>query len=230
MATNTTDISPTNSTPTTDGPTTALYRVSTLEFTAILTLWLLYCCTGRWAPDQPLRILALMLSCAKLLIINLWFGARDLAMSLFITYLLGRLNLSTDRLGMCQGAVVVFWMVLDTAAMFFAPLKYANILCEAIMALGLLTYRIILVGALQPRGRRRWLIQLVCIILWGLGWGAMSGLYWAGLVDQLLVVMWLMTYAACFPRTELPSSLGTTPPLRSPWLSAIAQRRAERSP
>lgn len=142
---------------TTDFTTTALFRVSTLEFTTILTIWLLYCCMGRWSPDQPLRFLALMQGCAKLITINLWFGMRDLAMSLFVTYMLGRFHIAIDRLGICQGATVVFWMILDSLTVFCTPLKIANIACEALMTLGLLAYVIALTSALQKRGRRRWL-------------------------------------------------------------------------
>ena len=213
---------------TTEAATTALFRVSTVEFFMLLTIWLLYCCTGRWSPDQPLRVLALLQGCAKLITINIWFGVRDLAMSLFVTYILGRLTITTDRLGICQGATVVFWMILDTIAIFYAPLRLANILCEALMTVGMLGYVITLAKALQERGRRRWLIRLGAIVLWCLVWGVISVLYWLKQIDQVIVVIWFMTYAACFPKSETPASPGRTPPivLQSPWVASLAQRRA----
>ena len=105
---------------TTEAATTALLRVSTVEFFILLTIWLLYCCTGRWSSDQPLRILALLQGCATLIIINIEFGVRDLAMSLS-HLILGSITLTTDRLGICQGTTVVFWMILDTVSFLRTP-------------------------------------------------------------------------------------------------------------
>lgn len=213
---------------TTEAAETALFRVSTVEYYLLLSIWLIYCCTGHWAPDQPLRIITLLQGCAKLIIINLWFGTRDLAMSLFVTYMLGRCTLSTDRFGLCQGTVVVFWMILDTFNVFFRSFRIANIVCEALMAIGILGYVIVLTQALQERGRGRWLLKLCAIILWCLGWGVIAVLCWIKQIDQVIAVIWFMTYAACFPRSGTPASPGPSPSitLRSPWLAALARRRA----
>ncbi|KAM3582738.1 uncharacterized protein V6R79_005004 [Siganus canaliculatus] len=205
-----------------------LFRVSTLEHVALLTLWLLYCCTGRWALDQPLRIIGLIRECIKVPITNLWFKKRDLGLSLFVIHLLGRFSISTDRMGLCQGSAIVFWMTLDMAAMFYEPLKIANAVCEALMAVGVIIYLIILTKNLQERGRRRWLLKLGAILLWGMGWGIVTALYCSACVDQVIMIVWFMTYAACFPRPATVAKPGASPPiqLRSPWLASIARRRA----
>lgn len=211
-----------NATPTT------LFRVSTLEHAALLTLWLLYCCTGRWAPDQPLRILGLIRESAKIAVNNLWLQKRDLSLSLFVIHMLGRITIDTDRMGQCQSITVGFWMILDSVTVFVEPLRFANAVCEALMAIGVVVYLIILTKSLQERGRRRWLLKLGAILLWGLGWGALSVLYWRDRIGQITMVVWFMTYAACFPRPETVAKPGASPPikLRSPWLASLAQRRA----
>lgn len=214
----------------TPAATTALFKVSTEEYIIFVSLWLLYCCTGKWSLEQPLRLVTLCQGVAKMLTINLWFKIRDPGLSLFVTYVLGRVRLSTDCIGMYQGAAIVFWMVLDSITVFWAPMKYVGIVYEAIMAVGLLGFLTTLTVTLQERGRGRWLVALGAIVLWALGWGVMSVLYWMGQVDQVLLVVWFMTYAACFPRRETASSPGRTPPfvLQSPWLATLGQRRAKR--
>ncbi|KAE8301098.1 hypothetical protein D5F01_LYC01257 [Larimichthys crocea] len=110
--------------------------------------------------------------------------------------MLGRLTISTDRVGICQGATIVFWMILDTFNIFYSPLKIASTLCEALITMGLLGHVAFLTKGLQERGRRRWLIKLVAATLWCMGWGVIAVLYWIKQVNQIVVVMWLMTYAA----------------------------------
>lgn len=122
---------------TTDTVTTALFKVSTVELIALLTLWLHYCCTSRWFPDQSLRILALLQSCAKIVIISLWFGVHDLAMSLFSTSILDHLAITADRFGHCQGAIIIMWMIVDTITIFFAPLRIIKSIYEATLAIDL---------------------------------------------------------------------------------------------
>ncbi|KAE8283616.1 hypothetical protein D5F01_LYC19019 [Larimichthys crocea] len=146
--------------------------------------------------------------CARVVILSLWGGVQDLAVSLFATYMLGRLTISTDRKGICQGTAIVFWMILDTANIFYPPLKIASTLCEALIIIGVLSHVAYLTTGLQERGRRRWLIKLVAAILWCLGWGVIAILYWMKRVNQIVVVMWLMTYAAFFPRSGTTSSPG----------------------
>ncbi|KAE8283576.1 hypothetical protein D5F01_LYC18979 [Larimichthys crocea] len=158
----------------------------------------------------------------------MWGGVQDLGVSMFATYMLGRFTISTDRKGICQGTAIVLWMILDTANIFCPPFKIASTLCEALIIIGVLSHVAFLTTGLQERGRRRWLIKLVAAALWCLGWGIIAVLYWMKRVNQIVVVMWLMTYAAFFPRSRTTSSPGPSPPitLRSPWLAAIAQRRA----
>lgn len=47
--------------------------------------------------------------------------------------ILCQFTLTTDRIGMCQGATLVFWMILDTACIFYFPLRLAKIVCEGLM-------------------------------------------------------------------------------------------------
>lgn len=45
-----------------------------------------------------------------------------------------------------------------------------------------------------------------------MGWSVISILYWVGLIDQQVVIIWFMTYDAYFPRREAPTSPGASPP------------------
>lgn len=77
----------------------ALNKVSRVEYITLLTLWLIYCCTGRWSPDQPLRLVALLQS-SKILLRNIWLRVRNPAMLQFIVHMLDRYTLATNRVGM----------------------------------------------------------------------------------------------------------------------------------
>lgn len=157
-------------------------------------------------------------------------GQRNLAMSLFVTYVLGRLPINTSKVGLCQGGALLIWMVLDTATIFYSPLRLVNTVYEGLMAMGLLAYLMSMTLSLQKRGRKCWLIKLSGIILWGMGWGMLSILLWLGMVDQVVIVVWFMTYAAFFPVSMAAFSPGATPPvIRSPWLASLAQRRSQRN-
>ncbi|KAE8291680.1 hypothetical protein D5F01_LYC09037 [Larimichthys crocea] len=80
--------------------------------------------------------------------------------------MLGHLTISTDQKRICQGTAIVFWMILDTANIFYPPLKIAGTLCEALIIIGVLSHVAYLTMGLQERGRRRWLIKLVAATLW----------------------------------------------------------------
>lgn len=218
----------TNNTNTTGGVATALSKVSVGEFSLLLILWLLYCCVGKWSPDQPLRIVVLIQSAAKILIINLWYKARDPVLSLFVVHLLGRVTLTTNHMGLCQGAAVVFWLIMDSVTVFFIPLRALNIVCEALMVVGTLGYVAALTMSLKKRGRGRWQLRLGAIFLWCIGWGIISVLCWTGVIDQLMAIVWFMTYAACIPKRETAPATGEPPniELRSPWLASVAPSRS----
>lgn len=100
---------------------------------------------------------------------------------------------------------------------------------EALMASGLLSYLLMLALRLQKRGRGRWLQRIAAIIEWGTVWAVLSALLGFGKVTQLVLVGWLMTYGAVFLKSDRAISPGNTPPpgLNSPGLATLAQRHAQ---
>lgn len=201
------------------------------EFWAIEVTWVIYCCTGVWALDQPLRITTLILGLTKMALENIYRQYGRLTLSLFATYILGRTRVDTTRVGLLKGAAIVIWASLDFAALFYEPLKWICAAYEGVLVVVLLAYLTNMAMALQERGRRRWLLKLGAITLWGAGWGITAMLYWLLPGMGTITVVWFMLYEALFPRDRKPvGSPGRTPViLRSPWLSALAQRRAGRN-
>lgn len=97
------------------------------------------------------------------------------------------------------------------------------------MAIVLLGYVAFQITSLQKRGRRHWLLAFGAITHWGMGWGGIAILNWAGLIDQQIINVWFMTHDPCLPCREAPTNTGPSPPpmiLHSPWLSCLAQRWA----
>ena len=147
-----------------------------------------------------------------------------------MTYILGRFRIARDRLGCVQSILVLIWMTLDMASIFYVPLKYLNVVYEASLTIAMLAYLTVLTVQLQRPGRQVWIMKLGAIVLWGLGWGLFAVLFWCSVVDQTVIMCWFMTYAALFPNQRPPSSPGISPTmhLTSPWLASIAKRRIEK--
>lgn len=162
----------------------------------------------------------------RVVVINMVQKKSDLALAFFVTYILGRHRIDTTRLGLFQGAVEVGWMILDVASLYVTVLRFINVVYEALIASGLLSYLLML--ALEKRGRGRWLQRIAAITAWGMVWAVLLALLWFEKVTQLVLVGWLMTYGAVFPKSDRAISPGNTPPpgLNSPGLAALAQRRA----
>lgn len=78
------------------------HGVSMLEYALILIIWILYCCTGTWSREQPLKILTFLQGCTKLIIQWAAYGVQDWGASMFLVYIMGRCTINSDREGMCK--------------------------------------------------------------------------------------------------------------------------------
>ncbi|MED6237663.1 hypothetical protein ATANTOWER_030853 [Ataeniobius toweri] len=211
-------------------------QVSTVEFYALLCGWFCYCHTGAWSVSQPLRFLIALQGYAKLLFGHFWVRRWEVALSLFASYLLGRVKLDWKRCLM-----VVLWLGVDTTALALeiflsgphatrrAPAKIATAVMEALLAFAVIAYLGQLTLSLKGHGKWIWLSRLAGLGVWSLGWGVLSVLYWLQLTSDLAIMVWLMTYAALFhysPAFPEALSSDTQPPhISSPWLAARRRNR-----
>ncbi|MEQ2290001.1 hypothetical protein AMECASPLE_038897 [Ameca splendens] len=211
-------------------------QVSTVEFYALLCGWFCYCHTGAWTVSQPLRFLVALQGYAKLLFGHFWVRRWEMALSLFASYLLGRVKIDWKR-----SLMVLLWLGVDTTALTLeivlsgphatrrAPAKIATAVMEALLAFAVIAYLGQLTLSLKGQGKWIWLSKLVGLAVWSLGWGVLSVLYWLQLTTDLPIMVWLMTYTAFFHYSsaspDAPSSDTQPPPIRSPWLAAQRRNR-----
>ncbi|MEQ2202114.1 hypothetical protein XENOCAPTIV_024573 [Xenoophorus captivus] len=211
-------------------------QVSTVEFYALLCGWFCYCHTGAWTVSQPLRFLVALQGYAKLLFGHFWVHRWEVALSLFASYLLGRVKIDWRR-----SLMVLLWLGVDTTALALeillsgphatrrAPAKIATAVMEALLAFAVIAYLRQLTLSLKGQGKWIWLSKLVGLAVWSLGWGVLSVLYWLQLTTDLPIMVWLMTYAAFFHYSpaspDAPSCDTQPPPIRSPWLAAQRRNR-----
>ncbi|MEQ2214021.1 hypothetical protein XENOCAPTIV_026228 [Xenoophorus captivus] len=178
-------------------------QVSTVEFSALLCGWFCYCHTGAWTVSQPLRFLVALQGYAKLLFGHFWVRTWEVALSLFASYLLGRVKIDWKR-----SLMVLLWLGVDTTALVLeillsgphatrrAPVKIATAVMEALLAFAVIAYLGQLTLSLKGQGKWIWLSKLVGLAVWSLRWGILSVLYWLQLTTDLPIMVWLMTYAA----------------------------------
>ncbi|MEQ2317044.1 hypothetical protein AMECASPLE_038781 [Ameca splendens] len=211
-------------------------QVSTMEFYALLCGWFCYCHTGAWMVSQPLRFLVALQGYAKLLFGHFWVRRWEMALSLFASYLLGRVKIDWKK-----SLMVLLWLGVDTTALTLeivlsgphatrhAPTKIATAVMEALLAFAVIAYLGQLTLSLKGQGKWIWLSKLVGLAVWSLGWGVLSVLYWLQLTTDLPIMVWLMTYAAFFHYSsaspDAPSSDTQPPSIRSPWLAAQRRNR-----
>ncbi|MEQ2193168.1 hypothetical protein XENOCAPTIV_025218 [Xenoophorus captivus] len=98
---------------TTNSPTISEpVQVSTVEFYVLLCGWLCYCHTGSWSVSQPLRFLIVLQGYVKLIFGHFWIRRWKLALSLFASYLMGRVKIDWRR-----SLMVALWLCVDTIAL-----------------------------------------------------------------------------------------------------------------
>ncbi|MEQ2218619.1 hypothetical protein XENOCAPTIV_005778 [Xenoophorus captivus] len=167
---------------------------------------------------------------AKLIFGHFWIRRWEVALSLFASYLMGRVSTDWRRTLM-----VALWLCIDTIALVIeillsrphatrrAPAKIVTAIMEALLAFGVIAYLGQLILSLKGQGKWIWLAKLASLGAWSLGWGVLSLLYWLQLTSDLAIMVWLITYAALFHYSAASpdaSSSDTQPPLfRSPWLA-----------
>ena len=206
-----------------------LFRVSIGDYFTILACWFIYCQSGSWSTSRPWRWVTLIQGYVKLLLYLLYLKEKDMIMSMFVTYLLGRIRLGTGLVGYSQSFMILAWVVMDTMTVFMEDMMWPTVFWEGLMSVGLLSYLLILACSLRKEGRDRWLQRIGAIVVWGLGWGVLSLLYRLHLLNQLSILAWFMTYAALFPVIDHPEEpRPSTPPLPfSPWLSYVGAQKAQ---
>ncbi|MEQ2204798.1 hypothetical protein XENOCAPTIV_018662 [Xenoophorus captivus] len=197
-------------------------QVSTVEFYPLLCGWLCYCHTGSWSVSQPLWFLIVLQGYAKLIFGHFWNRRWEVALSLFASYLMGRVSIDWKR-----SLMVALWLCVDTIALVLeillngphatrrAPAKIVTAIMEALLAFGVIAYLGQLTLSLKGQGKWIWLAKLASLGAWSLGWGLLSLLYWLQLTSDLAIMVWLMTYAALFHYSAAsPSYLWVTPEAR----------------
>ncbi|MEQ2206956.1 hypothetical protein XENOCAPTIV_005286 [Xenoophorus captivus] len=160
-------------------------QVNTVEFYALLCGWFCYCHTGAWTVSQPLRFLVALQGYAKLLFGHFWVRRWEVALSLFASYLLGRVKIDWKR-----SLMVLLWLCVDTTALALeillsgphatrrAPAKIATAAMEALLAFAVIIYLGQLTLSLKGQGKWIWLSKLVGLAVWSLGWGTRYKVVW----------------------------------------------------
>ncbi|MEQ2216923.1 hypothetical protein XENOCAPTIV_025666 [Xenoophorus captivus] len=180
-------------------------QVSTVGFYVLLCGWLCYCHTGSLSVSQPLRFLIVLQGYAKLIFGHFWIRRWEVALSLFASYLMGRVSIDWRRTLM-----VALLVCVDTIALVLeillsgphatrrAPAKIVTAIMEALLAFGVIAYLGQLTLSLKGQGKWIWVAKLACLGAWSLEWGVLSLLYWLQLTSDLAIMVWLMTCAALF--------------------------------
>ena len=202
------------------------------EFMIIQIAWFLYCSSSPWDYNRYLRAATLLEGIAKA-ILDFWMTINNTGdsndppihvytVSMFMTYVLGRMRFSTSVGNTCQRnvawtldvlarATVLVWLVLDMLTPIWQNLRFFTINLEGALVLGFLVRHWYSVSKMMLP--RRWFLKVFRVCLWAGVWGIITAAYWvkywkqypAWQYTELPFIVWFMTYEILFPRTQKES-------------------------
>lgn len=171
-------------------------------------IWFTFCCTGLWTGSQGFRVLCLVEAIARVLIVNMWRGEATYTMSWFVAFLLGRLKIDTSKRGIMRMIILVIWLVLDLASLWYRVAYWARL----VLVVGLLSYMYSQVSKLKGSHAPRWALKLLCLCLWGFGWGILSVMCILEITTNLPLIVWFALYGYLFGRSQLAVHPGRKEP------------------
>lgn len=125
----------------------------------------------------------------------------ELSPHLFVTYLLGRVNVTPPQKVVIMVRLVINSIVVGiecAAALTHLPIpatrcgntagRIITTIMEGAIAVTVLAHLLHQTSTLKPRSRHRWISKLIILIGWGLVWGICAILNWASLCTTLPIV------------------------------------------
>lgn len=184
-----------------------------IEFFSIQAIWVFFCVAGRWTRNPGWRLIAFLEGLVCMTVVNIWRGHMVYTTSWFMTYLVGRITVKCDPVGVIRLGSFFVWILTDLLALWYEMVYWGNVACEMAMMSGLIYHQFTKINKDRAGKKKDWQQELIYLSVWAPVWVTLFGLYQWGYTTNLPNLIWFIMFGLLFPREpEITAPRDRTPP------------------